>query len=136
MHLKNYASFGVNFFTLVPKLFDYQFTATLDWRGQGIRKIGIIKGGRKGYQCYQNYHLIHSDISTFIRVTNPQNYSILILITKKNIKPYKLKQIYLEHRYKELHTMIWNLTSFLIQRSHKVFQLKSCTIHFEYKVSL
>ena len=41
------------------KIFDYQFLATLDKRGQGIPNEGNKKGGgRKGYQCDLNYNLI------------------------------------------------------------------------------
>ena len=36
--------------TLVPKSFDYQFMATLDWRGQGIQNGGDNKMGEKGIQ--------------------------------------------------------------------------------------
>ena len=41
------------------KSFDYWFLATLDERGQSIPTMGIKEGGgRKGYQCDQNYNLI------------------------------------------------------------------------------
>ena len=52
--------------TLAPKAFDYQFVATLNGKGQGVETMGLIRGGRKGDQCYQKYNLvedcIHSDI--------------------------------------------------------------------------
>ena len=44
--------------TLVPKSSDCQFMATLGLKGKGILKDGDNKRGKKGYQCFQNYHLI------------------------------------------------------------------------------
>ena len=40
--------------------------ATLKLKGQGVETKGLIRGGRKGDQCYQKYNLvedcIHSEI--------------------------------------------------------------------------
>ena len=40
------------------KSFDYQFLDTLDKRGQVVTNEGDKKGGRKGYQCVQNYNRV------------------------------------------------------------------------------
>ena len=46
------------YFTVDPRYFDYYFLDTLDERRQGIPNDWDKKGGRKGYQCDQNYNPI------------------------------------------------------------------------------
>ena len=55
--------------TLDPKYFYNWFLATLDERGQGIPNDGNKIGGRKGYQCDQNYNLVERcGVSVFVHV--------------------------------------------------------------------
>ena len=44
--------------TVDPKSLVYQFLDTLDKRGQVVTNEGDKKGGRKGYQCDQNYNRV------------------------------------------------------------------------------
>ena len=76
--------------TLDPKSFDYWFLATLDEMGQGIPNYGDKRGGRKGYQCDQNYNLIerrfHCEGRKGKLLKQTANFDIFYRVARKSTK--------------------------------------------------
>ena len=95
---------------LVPKSFAYQFMATLNWSGHGIKTRWGMRGWRKGDQCYEEYNPIRNWFQSEKERFSKYMYPYHLLDTPLTL--IRIFEVISEQRIREL-KMSTNLTLFI-----------------------